>query len=279
MLLEPQNRFTRRETTQDRGAMRLAFFIFLGIVSVIGWLYLFFISDLFQVKGIEVAGKGIDPVEVKREVYEVLDGRPRPFWQPARHSFFLQPEQIESLLTERLSAEHVTVDKRGFNILRLMIQARVRRFVLHTSTQDFWMDGRGFILSEPTLQEQKEIFDRLARKRPSAFTDPPIFSYPRLQVSSSTAGVIDPQIGRWLAAAFQLQKQGLSYLEIQPPQDASSTKLVVKTAQGYEAWFDGYTDTLEMQIEAFKAFQQQKPKNLQIKEYVDVRIPNKVYVK
>lgn len=261
--------------------MRLVFFLFLGVVAAIGWLYVFFISDAFQVKAIEIAaGKGMDPLRVKREVYEAIDVRTRPFWQPARHSLFLNVEELESVLTERLSAERVTIEKPSINILRLMVEERVKRFILHTPTRYVWLDKMGVVLSELTNQEQKDAEARLSLKRMSNLTDPPIIAYDDRLVPVVIGQVVQvPQATVWLAISLQLQKQGIGYREVEPPQDASTTKLVVKTAQGYDAWFDTSQDTLETQIEAFKAFQQQKPKDVQVKEYVDVRVPNRIYVK
>lgn len=280
MVPEPQNRFTRRQSA-ERGSVRLVFFLFLSVVAVIGWLYVFFISEAFRVRAIEVvSGKGIDPLQIKREVYEVIDTRPHPFWLPVRHSLFLKVEELELILTERLAAERVTIDKLSTNILRLTVQERVRRFILHTPHQYFWIDKAGVVLGELSNQEKKDVDIRLAAKRPLTPTDPPIIFYdPDVVPLVIDQGIPDPQISSWLAISLQMQKQGVNYREIEPSQDTSSTKLVVKTAQGYEAWFDASLDTLEMQIEAFKAFQEQKPKDLQVKEYVDVRIPNRVYVR
>lgn len=279
MMLEPQNRFTRR-ATREQGSVRVAFFIFLAIVAVIGWLYVFFISDAFHINDIEVAGaKGIDATFVKREVYDAIDLRPRPFWEPARHTLFLTAAQLEPILTEKLGVEHLMIEKPRLNVLRLIVQERVRRLILHTPTTYFWLDGRGMVLAELTSTEQHDAEARLARKRISTPTDVPIVRYEMLEPIVVDQAIQDPQISRWLAISLQLQKQGIGYLEIQPPGTPSSTRLVVITAQGYEAWFDTSQDTLETQIEAFKAFQQQKPKDLQVKEYVDARIPQRIYVK
>lgn len=280
MLLEPQNRFTRR-ATRERGSVRFAFFVFFAFVAVIGWLYVFFISEAFQVKDIEVIGvKGIDPVHAKREVYEAMDARPRSFWEPARHSLLMDLGHLEPAVTDRLGVERVALTKVSTNILRLSIEERVRRFILHTPTQYLWMDFRGRALAELTAQEQKDVEARLAAKRLTNVQDVPVLSYPTvIQPLQPNEGIPDPEIARWLAIGLQFQKQGISYREIQPPRTPSSTRLVVITAQGYEAWFDTSQDTLETQIEAFKAFQQQKPKDLQVKEYVDARIPQRIYVK
>jgi hypothetical protein len=280
MLLEPQNRFTRR-ATRERGSVRFGFFVFFAFVAVIGWLYVFFISDAFQVKNVEVVGtKGIDPVYAKREVYEVMDARPRSFWEPARHSLLMDLDHLEPVITDRLGVERVALTKVSTNILRLSIEERVRRFILRTPTQYLWMDFRGRVLAELNSQEQKDVEARLMAKRLTTAQDVPILTYPELtRALEPNEGIPDPKTSRWLAMGLQLQKQGIGYRELQPPGTPSSTRLVVITAQGYEAWFDTSQDTLETQIEAFKAFQQQKPKDLQIKEYVDARIPQRIYVK
>lgn len=279
-ILEPQNRFTRREQ-HEQGSGRVAFFLFLGITAAIGWLYIFFMSEAFMVKDVEVRGvKTLDPAAVKREVFNVIDARPHAFWHPARHIWFLQTSELQEELANHFFTDHVTVDKSSYNVLRLSMVERTHAFIISTPSHFYWMDAQGVILDELNPQESHAVQLRLTGQGSVKPTDPPIMSIPNvdlLQVGQHIQEQ-DDHLQAWLDIALQVQKQGISYRQIQAPVDASSTKLTVQTMQGYEIWFDTYSDTLQTQIEAYKTFDKQKPKDLYIKSYVDVRVPDRVYV-
>lgn len=279
VILDPQNRFTRRQVAAQ-GSGRRIFFVFLGVVSVIGWSYVFFVSDAFMLKDVEVRGvKTLDPVEVKREVYDVIDSRPHPFWQPARHTWFLRAEELEPLLKERLFAERVTVDNPSKNILRLLVEERSRRSILRTSSQWLWIDMQGVILDALSPKESQDADNRLLGKPATVTADAPIVYINREKPFHVGESIQIGDMRAWLDVALEMKKQGIAYREIEPPTEASSTQLVLKTAEGYDVWFDTSSDTLKTQIEAYRAFQKQKPKDVQVHEYVDVRIPGRVYVK
>lgn len=233
-----------------------------------------------MITDIEVRGaKTLDPIDVKREVYDMIDTRARPFWQPARHALLLDPAHLEPLVAERLFAEHVSLERDGLHILRLSIQERSRRFVLRTEHQSLWVDLQGSVLEELTSAEERAMNDRRIGKKISEPSDPPIVSLVGLNsVFKPGEGIQDPRISTWLIITREIQKRGIKYREIVPDQNVSSTRITLKTAQGYNVWLDT-SDTLETQIEAFKTFEKQKPKDVVIQEYVDVRIPNRIYVK
>lgn len=280
MTVEPQNRFTRRQTATQGSSGRVVFFLFLGLVAVIGWSYVFFVSDAFMVKDIEVRGvKTLDPMEVKREVYATIDGRARPFWQPARQMWFLRAGELEPILKDQLFAEQVSVDKSSGNVLRLLVKERARRYILRTPSQWLWIDLQGVVLQELTPQESKDADQRLLGKPATVTADAPIISIDRQTPLHVGEGIQVHDIRSWLDIALEVQKQGIAYREIEPPVEASSTRLILKTAEGYDVWFDTSSDTLKTQIEAYRAFQKQKPKDVHVQEYVDVRIPGRVYVK
>ncbi len=235
-----------------------------------------------MIKDIEVRGvKTLNPLSVKREVFDVIDKRPHAFWHPARHGWFLETQELQAELASHFFTDHVTVDKVSSNILRLSMTERSPSFVLSTPSHFYWMDTQGVILNELDSKDSHNVQLRLMGQGSVKPTDPPIMSIPNID-SLRVGQRIQEQgeyIHTWLDIALQVQKQGISYRQIQAPLNASSTKLTVQTMQGYEIWFDTYSDTLQMQIEAYKTFEKQKPKDLRIESYVDVRVPDRVYVK
>ncbi len=229
---------------------------------------------------IEVRGvTSLDPVEVKREVYAVIDARPRPIWQPARQLWFLPVEDIRSRLQARLMVKSITVDKTSYNVLRLTVEEGTKQFILKTPTQVFWVDTKGVIKQEVSSKDLKNMETNLNGKLTSNVSDTPVFSIDNQTILQPGQQISAQTIKTWLNVAAQLQKQGIRYREIKPDAAASSTKISVKTLSGYAVWFDTSSGTLKTQIEAYRAFEKQKSKDLQIHEYVDVRIPGRVYVR
>lgn len=277
MMIEPQNRFTRRQELA-RGSIRVAFFVFLGFVSVIGWLYVFFVSDAFMIREIEVRGvKSLDPLLVSRQIYDLLDQRPRPFWLPSRHSLFIDTLALQQELKDRLFAEQVDIEKRSSNILRLMIKERSKHLIVQTPYDSVWVDATGRVLQSLNPQEIKSVERRLSGQPDLVTIDTPIISLD-LSQTALEQGIPEPEIRSWLNIALQLQKQGIGYREFIPSMEASSTRLTLRSLSGYEIWLD-VSDDLEKQLSAYKTFEKQKLSSLKVREYVDVRIPNRIYVK
>lgn len=259
--------------------MRVGFFIFLSMVACVGWLYVILVSEAFQIKDIEVRGvRELDPIEVKREAYRLIDSQERGWPWHARHVWFLNAEALRDELTEKLLVDRVTVEKSQGNVLRLMVEERSRRAIVRTAEKSFWIDGHGAMMESLNALEEKDLEARLSNKRASTVNDPPIIHAPSNTVLLMPQGTPDPVIRSWLDIALQVQKQGINYQEIVPSVSTSTSRFALRMSQGYEVWLDT-SDTLETQLEAFKAFEKQRPKDVKVQEYVDVRIPSRIYVK
>lgn len=263
---------------QQSGGTRPIFF-FLVLVALFGWAYVFFMSDLFLVSDIEVRGlKSVDAYDVKREAFAIMDQQNSRWSWLNRHALFLNREAIEEGLKETLFAELVAVENVHFNVLRLLIEERSNRFIFHSHQQYLWVDLQGVATAELSVDERKQAQARILGQRSVRSDDAPIIHRDLDELIAAGYRVSDQtEVRSWLEFTNRIYKQGFLYREYEPP-TASSTSATLISREGYPVFVDLSKD-LNYQLNAYNAFKQDKPKELQVKEYVDVRIPGRIYVK
>jgi len=262
-----------------KASKRKTTFFILGACAIIGWVYIIFFSDLFIVNTIVVEGtQTLDPIDVHREVLSILDkrGEWRPW--PKRHIFFIDTQQLRDQLNDRLFVSHITVDKVGRNVLRLKIEERVKNFVLHSRQQYAWVDYTGIVTQELTLDEKRHAQALLLGQRSSETSEPPIIKRNLDDVVSSGFQVFSgSEAEKWIELSDQLKTLNVSYREFEPP-TVSSTIMRVLSQEGYELLMD-ITVPLDIQVATYRAFLKAKPKDIGQVEYLDVRVPGRVYLK
>lgn len=262
-----------------RVSKRNAVFTLLGCTAVLGWLYVIFMSQLFIVNEVQAEGlKTLDQLDVTREVLAALDerGEWRPW--PKRHALFLDEESLKEKLKTRLFVANVTVDKSHFNILRLKIEERAKRFVLHSRQQYFWIDLQGVATDELSLDEKKHVQARLLGNRSISPDEPPVVKRNLEDVISSGYTVFTADESKqWIQVSDQIVRAGLLYREIEPP-GSSSTLLNVLGPEGYDIHMD-LTSPIGVQVRTYQAFIKAKPSDIDKVQYIDVRVPGRVYLK
>lgn len=251
----------------------------LGAVAIIGWPYVLFMSDAFTVNAVEVRGvKTMDPVEVTREVFQILDKRGawRPW--PARHAWFIDGNVLANELKDHLFVANVIVDKSYNNVLRLSIEERSKKMIFHSHRQYFWVDISGIALEELSAEEMKTAQARLLGQRLATNDDPPIIKQDLDDTISNGFILADSRRAKeWIKLAEDLKSYKLLYREIEPP-TASSTLFKVLSHEGYDVLMD-ITAPLELQVKTYLGFIKTKPAGLKPLDYVDVRVPGRVYLK
>ncbi len=268
-----------RALRQRRFSKRNAVFFMLGISACIGWMYLLFISDAFSISTIEVRGvKTMDQADVAHEVFQVLDRRGE--WRPwsTRHAWFVDKEILAQELKDRLFVGKVIVDNSNPNILRLSIEERSKKVIFHSHKQYYWVDLLGVATEELSLEEIKNAQARLLGQQLATPDDPPII---KQDLENSIAkGLILADSRRakeWIKLSEDLKSYKLLYREITPP-TASSTKFTVLSHEGYDVLMD-ITAPLELQVKTYLGFIKTKPEGLKPLDYVDVRVPGRIYLK
>ena len=254
-------------------------FALLFVFALIGWSYILFVSDALTVQEVEAPGlKILDAQELEREVYGILDGREgwRP-WSP-RHIWFIDGQKLQEKIKDHLFVLSVDVDKVGFNVLRLKIEERSKRFVFYSHRQYFWADMQGVLGEELSLEERRDVQARILGQRPARIDEPPLIHVDLDEdvTSGYVIGRMD-EVRSWIQTSEELLKAGIAYREYSPP-TSSSTVGLLRSQEGYPVVMDT-SQSLSGQIKTFLAFVQSKPKDLKVEEYVDVRIPGRIYVK
>lgn len=267
-----------RAARAERWNRRTAVFGMLAATGVIGWAYVLLMSPLFMVNDVQVEGiKTLDPMEVTKEALRTLDSREGgPIWLK-RHIWFIDTEKLQNELKERIFAANVIVDKSWPNVLRLSVEERSKRMIFHSRQQYFWVDLQGFATAELSSDEKHDAQSRLLGQRAADLNDAPIIKHNFDDPVAVGAGVTDSFGAReWLDLAEQLNKAGMPYREVEPP-DASSTRFNVLANDGYNVVMD-ITTPIDLQVKTYNAFKSSKP-NLKGVEYVDVRVPGRVTLK
>lgn len=267
-----------RAARAERWNKRTAVFGMLAITAIVGWAYVLLMSPLFMVNDIQISGiKTMDPLEVTKETFQVLDSRGGgPDWLK-RHIWFINREDLQNQLKDRIFAANVTVDKSWPNVLRLTIEERSKRMIFHSKQQYFWVDLQGVTTAELTADEKHDAQARLLGQHAAQSGDAPIIKHNFDDPIAIGYGVTDMRGAReWLDLADQLTKNGMPYREVEPP-DASSTRFNVLSNDGYDVVMD-ITTPIDLQVQTYLAFKSAKT-DLKGVDYVDVRVPGRVTLK
>ncbi|HEU0050840.1 MAG TPA: hypothetical protein VFQ60_02160 [Patescibacteria group bacterium] len=236
-------------------------------------------SDLFSITDIRVQGtKALDATDVSREVYAILDSRSgwRPW--PARHSWFIDTKKLSDELKQRLFAVSVVVDNSHLNILRLIIEERTNKLIFYSHQQYFWVDLQGIATAELSDAEKKDAQLKILGQHSYSANDPPIIHQDLdEQIAAGYVVNTSDQIKSWIQTASTISKNGLTFREIEP-QSTSTAAIRVISSDGYPVLMDSALD-IPAQVQAFLAFEKAKTTGLKVSEYVDVRIPGRIYIK
>jgi hypothetical protein len=269
-----------------------------------GAIWFFFVSHFWSVQTIEVSGlKELGRGEVESDVYDILDhGSKRPWDQ--RNLFFINTNSLATKLTEKLFAESVTVEKSYPNVLRLIITERQRRVVYGVNDRLLDIDPHGFITGDEATSTAGYFFDLASSKtladknhatfiRQSTFVDlmaTSTASSTDIMMSilsdatstsenaTATTQFVDADLVKaWLQASKTFLASNLRYRLFEVTNPTSDTLKVV-TEQGYRIIFDLRQD-IGVQLASYQKFLKSKPKDLNITDYIDVRIPGKIFTK
>ncbi len=215
--------------------------------------------------------------EVEGVVYDILD---HGSWKPwdTRNIFFVDEGVVANALKERLFAENVVVDKVYPNILRLMITERQRSVVLASKDQLLLVDTNGVVTGEATDSVKSMAQTLLTHKAVARPQDLPIVVIQLPEPMTTGYQVTKAGTVRgWITAYKTLNERGVTfeYLSLESPEVLT---LEAYTNQGYKVIFD-VSVPLEAQIESYKAYLKTQGKKVGAQEYIDVRVPGKIFVK
>jgi hypothetical protein len=274
---KPEGTFVE-ERLRTRCTQKKTVIVILGALAFTGWLYIFFFSDIFIVDRLEIEGiQVLERGEVEEATEDALKGM-RVFPFQTKNIFFINTDGLSTKLTDKLFAQSVTVDKKVPNILRLKIEERQTSLVILKESKFWQIDRNGIIV--------REIVDEPERVSIQGQIDNPVSDrgsvLPVLEIIKDidpVAGnsyVTDFRVSMWLDTFKSLQDLGFGYRHA-TVESATSTKLVLNMFEPYDVYID-ILEPVEPQIESLYEFLRMK-KDVKIKEYIDARIPGKIYYK
>lgn len=261
--------FSRRDTV----------FGLFGIIAVIGWSYVILMSDALQINEVRATGlQALDETDVTKEVFRILDDRQQWRPWPKRHSWFLDEKALETVLRERLFAANVTVKKHFGQSIDITVEERAKRIIFHSRQQYAWVDLHGIVTSELNDTEKKDAQARLLGHRKANANDAPIVKRNLDEGISQgfTTGDIR-EVKEWIELHDSLRKAGMEFREFTPP-TVSSTQLEVLAQNGEEVIMD-ITASIDMQVKTYQSFKKTDEGEKKLYDYIDVRVPGRVYVK
>lgn len=244
--------------------------------AFLGWLYIFFFSTIFTIQKIEIEGtKTLERGGVEEKAMEAIDNmRVWPFRY--RNIFLINEKQLSSELMDTLFAQSVIVDKIYPNILRLKIQERQSSLVIMKEGSFWQIDRNGVITrSIEDASEKAQLEDQISHpvKDPSSVL-------PILEISHDVDPIVgntyvtDFRVSLWLDTFKSLQDEGFGYRHALV-EYATSTKLILNMFEPYNVYMD-LMEPIEPQVKSYYEFKRAK-KDAVIHEYIDARIPGKIY--
>jgi hypothetical protein len=269
--------FRTRRREDQRTGYGVTIMIVAGF-AVTGWLWFLFMSGFLDISSIETGElQTLNRGEVMTEVDRILEERS---WKPwhKKNLLMLDTEMLATSLKDRLFVDQVAVEKSYPNILRLKIKERQRSVVVVSFEQYALVDSTGIVTGDATEDILRASMDRVAAR---AFADElhlPVVVMKTADPLSQGFQVAKPeQIRRWLDTTRYLVLGGVRFrfMKVESPESAL-TRFV--SERGYDIYID-LTQPLEPQLMTYQAYMKTKPDETKIAEYLDVRVPGKVFVR
>lgn len=251
--------------------------LFLSFI-VIATVWFLFFSDFFSISKYEVGElRVLDRGAVAGEMDHFFDQQQHgPI--SGRNIFLFDPIKLEKFLKKTFFIENATVEKIYPNILRLTISERQRSVIFITNNQMLILDDYGIVTDK--ADETTVSSTRTYLSNPS-----PIESSKEIYIIAPTSTsyqigyeyTSSEQVRSWLELAKKLRDAGIWFkafeLNLETPDILS---VILKDNKN--VLFD-IKIVPDEQIETLRLFLQTKPNMDEINDYIDVRIPGRIYYK
>lgn len=255
----------------------MAYFL-VGLFFILGVLWFLFFSKFFTITNFEINQLNVlERDVVVGEIGSFLDGQPGVL-KDKRNLLLIDTEEIKNHILDTFFVESVTVDKVYPNILRLKIKERQRSVILVTNNKIYIVDDYGVITDfadEATASTTKKFLSSTV----------PVDSLKEIFVVASTSTIYEKgfeytnskRVRNWLDLVEKLREAGIwfkaLYLDEKEP---GIVRIILKENKNVVIDADA---PLDIQVETLRQFIQSKPEWDEIHEYIDVRIPGRIYYK
>ncbi len=259
-----------------RSSLTAYFLFFIFIIFAIIW-FLFF-SHFFTIKKFEVENlKVLERGAVVGEMEDFLKSKPG-FLKDKKNLILVKEDEIENHLMNTFFVDSVTVDKVYPNILRLKIEERQRSVILVTNNKIYIVDDYGVI-----TDYADEAIASTTRNYLSSSV--PVDTLKEIFVIAPTSTIYEKgfeytnsnRVRSWLDLSKKLRDAGIWFKALYlSDSELGLVKIILKENKDVIIDADA---PLDIQVETLRQFIQSKPKWDDIHEYIDVRIPGRIYYK
>lgn len=270
--------FTEDRAGRQNKSRWVKFSLFVSFF-VLSFFWFVFYSNYFTVTQYEIGELNVLSGEAVIGEIEAYFNRPKEWPWGNRNILMVDPAGIEDHLASKFFVDSVTVDKSYPNILRLNIQERQRSVVLVTKTGVYVIDDYGVVTDLADSETASATM--------SVLTDPsPVDMSKEVLIISSVTSTYDKgqvyvesnKVRQWLDLTLKLRDAGIWFkgLDIGLEPDTDTLNLVLKENISVLIELD---DTVDLQIETLRQFLNTKPDLSEVREYIDIRVPGKIYYK
>ena len=250
--------------------------IALGAISAAAVWFLF-VSHFWSISEIEVYGApDADRGDVEQASYAAMDNSS---WKPwdKRNIFFVNASSVAMTVQQKLFAQSVTVEKDYPNILRLNVVERQRSVVLYSHGQQLLVDTSGAIAGSTDERTGAYMESLLSGKITADANKLPLIVVDLDQNVSSTQVTDEATVKLWIESYRALMQGGVRfrYMAFDRP-DSSLARL--KAPDNTDVLVD-LDLPLAPQIATYTVFTDNKKKTDIVTQYIDVRVPGKIFVK
>lgn len=236
------------------------------LVVIVGIIYLFFASPLFEIKNVKISGLGRLPENAISEKIWSQAGKSN-MWPFTRSNIFLFDKKTATTdLTTTFNFSKVEIDKKFFHTIAIRIEERPYAFIWQEAGKNCYCDSKGFVIRDSEVK--MEDLQRF----------PVIENQSGRELATSEYIQIDSD---YLSFIFTLQGEveknsGLAIDKFIIDQEFKTVK--VRFKDGLLAYFNTKEDAAK-QLDKLLVVKKEKIKdNLSNINYLDLRYGDKVYI-
>lgn len=251
-------------------------FWFLALILLVFVIWLIFFSPFFRIKEMSIIGNEItDSEKIKNEVNQII-GKKAFFILPKDNIIFINSTEIEKMLGEKNpSFQKIEAEKKFPNILKIEISERRSAIIWCREENCFFTDKNGVAYAEVFSADLlpfggKENLEKMLVVQEEKDE--------KIKISQDVAD--QNFIGFVLEISKNLKQiENLEIISLRTP-EAASSEIWITTIQGWQAVFNT-SEPAKKQARNLAKFLSEKiseeeRNNL---EYIDLRIPGKIYYK
>lgn len=276
-------RVTRDYYQKPRGPWSIRLIGLLFILVLIGLVWVFFCSKLFQIDKIIIEREQKDVLLISdQEIKELI----RPIFAQRRFFIFTQDNLFlfykpgaKKILEQVAVIAQVTISKRLPDKLTIRIKERPPQAILVSNEKYYWLDWRGEIISELSEDDQvfmgnlpieeKPLF--IYDQRPARYIKPEEEEKVKMRLDLADQFILE------LVEKFN-QRVGQFKITSAEIVDEFAQEIHLTTSEGWQLYFDR-TENPDRQLDNLILVLDEKIQDRGVLEYIDLRFGDRIYYK